>query len=159
MSSCIFPGSFDPLTVGHLDLIQRCARMFDGVVVAVMCNPEKRSAFSPEERVDMIRRCVRGRKNVSVIHSEGLTIDAARREGVQVMVRGVRNEVDFGMEVQLATINRHLSQGMETLLLPTLPQYAWVSSSIVREAAQYGGRIEGLVPGEILEDVRKRFAR
>ena len=157
MSSCIFPGSFDPLTVGHLDLIQRCARMFDGVVVAVMCNPEKRSAFSPE--VDMIRRCVRGLKNVSVIHSEGLTIDAARREGVQVMVRGVRNEVDFGMEVQLATINRHLSQGMETLLLPTLPQYAWVSSSIVREAAQYGGRIEGLVPGEILEDVRKRFAR
>ena len=159
MSSCIFPGSFDPLTVGHLDLIQRCARMFDGVVGAVMCNPEKPSAFSPEERVDMIRRCVRGLKNVSVIHSEGLTIDAARREGVQVMVRGVRNEVDFGMEVQLATINRHLSQGMETLLLPTLPQYAWVSSSIVREAAQYGGRIEGLVPGEILEDVRKRFAR
>ena len=156
-NTCFFPGSFDPITVGHLDMIKRLSILFDKVIVAVMHNSAKKNAFSAERRVEMIRKCVADLPNVEVLCSDGLTIEAARNVGATLMARGVRSEVDYAMEMQAATLNRHLSKGLETLLLPSAPEYAWISSSIVREAAYYGGTIQNLVPDIILEDVLANF--
>ncbi len=155
--NCFFPGSFDPITVGHLDMIKRLSVLFDKVIVGVMNNSAKKNAFSAEYRVEMIRKCVADISNVEVLSSDGLTIEAARTVGATLIARGVRSELDYAAEMQAAVLNRHLSKGLETLLLPSAPEYAWISSSIVREAAYYGGSIQGLVPDVILEDVLANF--
>lgn len=152
---CLYAGSFDPPTVGHLDLIGRASRMFERVIVAVMQNPGKKGLFTREERVELLEKCVKQYGNVSVLCDGGLTVDVARRVGAGVLLRGVRGEGDVGVENQLAAVNRMIS-GIETLVMFTDPKYSFVSSSIVREALKYSAPIEGMVPDAILAEVYAR---
>ena len=152
---CFFPGSFDPPTVGHLDLIERASRLFDEVVVGVMINPDKKGLFSPAERVELLKKCALHLPNVHVMADGGLTVDMARRVGANVILRGMRGEGDVALESQLAAANRHVS-GMETLILFTAPKYGFVSSSIVRDLLRHGGSIEGMVPESIRDVILAR---
>lgn len=158
MSACLFPGSFDPPTAGHLDLIARAAALFDEVIVAVLGNIDKKPAFSPAERVDMLARCAAeaGLTNVRIVAGEGLTIELAARERADVLLRGLRGESDCAPEQWLAAANKKLG-GLETLLLFTAPELSYISSSMVREAAKYGAPLEGMVPPAIALEVRARL--
>ena len=149
---CLFAGSFDPPTMGHLDLIERAARLFERVIVAVMINSAKKGLFPIEERVKLLGKCTGGMKNVTVVTDSGLTVHAARRLGAGVLLRGIRGEGDAGMEAQIAAANRQIS-GIETLALFTDPKYSMLSSTIVRDVLKHGGPIEGMVPDAILADV------
>ncbi|NLG24158.1 MAG: pantetheine-phosphate adenylyltransferase [Clostridiales bacterium] len=156
MLTCIYPGSFDPPTLGHLDVVGRAAALFDRVIVAVMDNGQKRSAFTPLERADMLRRCTRHLPAVEVIADGGLLADAAVRVGARVILRGMRGEADCAAEGRMAAVNRHLS-GLETAFLFTSPQYSYLSSTLVRDVARHGGDVAGLVPDEIAAEVRRKF--
>ena len=152
---CLYAGSFDPPTMGHVDLIERASRLFERVIVAVMQNPGKKGLFAPEERVKLLKQCAQGLKNVAVLCDGGLTVDVAKRVGAGVLLRGVRGEGDVGLEAQLAMGNRMLS-GVETLVMFTDPRYSFISSSIVRDVLKHGGPIEGMVPDAILAEVYAR---
>ncbi len=145
MSHALFAGSFDPPTVGHIDLIERAARLFDKVTVAVMINAAKTPMFSPGERVAMLKECTLSLENVSVCAGTGLTLDMAREVGADVLLRGLRGEGDAGLEASLAAANRHVG-GLDTLALFTAPQYGFISSSVVRDVIRHGGALTGLVP-------------
>ena len=152
---CLYAGSFDPPTMGHMDLIERASGLFERVIVAVMQNPGKKGMFSPEERVGLIRKCAAHLPNVTALCDGGLTVDVAKRVGAGVLLRGVRGEGDVGLEVQLAQANRMIS-GIETLVMFTDPRYGFISSSIVRDVLKHGGPIEGMVPDAILAEVYAR---
>ena len=145
---CLFPGSFDPPTMGHIDLVRRAAKLFDRVIVAVMINPDKKPLFTAEERVDLIGRCTRDLKNVEARAGSGLTLDLAREMGADVLLRGLRGEGDAGFEAQLAAANRHVG-GIDTVAMFTSPEYSYISSTIVRDVIRHGGDLKGLVPPEI----------
>jgi pantetheine-phosphate adenylyltransferase len=158
---CVCPGSFDPVTTGHLDVIARAAALFDEVVVAVLSNPAKRSAFPPAERVAMLTEAVgglpagaAGSVRVEAV-AGGLLVDYCRRVGAVAVVKGVRSAVDVEHEVPMALMNRHLS-GLETVLLPADPRWAHVSSSLVKEVAALGGDVSGLVPDGVLAALASR---
>ena len=153
MSSCLFPGSFDPPTMGHIDLIRRAAKLFDRVIVAVMVNPDKRPMFSARQRVAMLEACAVNLPNVEVCAGEGLTLELAREKGADVLLRGLRGEGDAGFEAQLAAANRHVG-GIDTLALFTAPEYGYISSSIVRDVLRHRGPLDGLVPPEIEETLQ-----
>lgn len=155
---CLYAGSFDPPTMGHMDIIRRASGLFERVIVAVMQNPGKKGLFMPEERVELIEKCTEDLPNVTALCDGGLTVDVARRVGAGVLLRGVRGEGDVGLEAQLGAGNRMIS-GMETLVMFTDPKYGFISSSIVRDVLKHGGPIEGMVPGEILADVYARRDR
>jgi len=148
MKTCLYPGSFDPPTLGHVDLIERAARLFDRVIVAVMINPAKKPMFSTEERVALLQDCVAGLDNVSVCAGSGLTLELARELGADVLLRGLRGEGDAGMEAQLAAANRQVGD-IDTVALFTAPQYGFISSSIVRDVLRHGASPAGLVPRAI----------
>jgi len=154
MMRMMYPGSFDPVTKGHMDIICRAARLCDELVVAVMHNPDKRGAFSVQQRVSMLQRVCKELGNVRVIAHGGLLVDCAREQQVSCVVRGVRPLGDFETEYGMAQVNRMLG-GVETLLMTTSPEHADISSSIVRQIAWFGGKIDALVPeglaGEIAE--------
>jgi len=152
---CLYAGSFDPPTVGHIDLIERASRLFERVVVAIMQNPAKKGLFTPDERVKLLEKCLTSCPNVSVICDQGLTVDAARRVGAGVLLRGVRGEGDVGLEVTLAAGNRMIAS-MDTLVMFTDPKYGFISSSIAKDVLKNGGPIEGMIPAAILEDVYAR---
>lgn len=154
---CVYPGSFDPVTVGHLDVIERAARLFDRVIVAVMHNPAKRGCFTVEERAAMISRSVAGLDNVSVDAWDGLLVDYVRKSGACAVVRGLRAVSDFENEMVMAQVNAQLLPGMETVFLMTKPEHGCVSSSVVREAASFGADISAFVPAEIVQDVQAHF--
>jgi pantetheine-phosphate adenylyltransferase len=141
----VYPGSFDPLTNGHLDLIERSLRIFDELIVAVVTNPAKTALFSDEERVEMIREATRGRR-IEIMVFEGLLVDFVKRAGARAIVRGLRAVSDFEYEFQLASMNRHLIPGVETLFLTPAEQYGFISSSLVREIARLGGDVSSFVP-------------
>lgn len=145
---CLFPGSFDPPTTGHVDLVRRAAVLFSRVIVAVMVNADKRPMFTAEERVALFARCVADLPNVEVCAGSGLTLDLAREKGADVLLRGIRGEGDAGLEAQLAAANRHVG-GIDTLAMFTAPEYAYISSTIVRDVVRHGGPLGGLVPPEI----------
>jgi pantetheine-phosphate adenylyltransferase len=151
------PGSFDPVTNGHLDIIERAARHFEKVIVAVIANPSKQPLFSLEERTELLRECVRALHNVRVDSFEGLLVDYAQREQVGVVVKGLRAVSDFDYEIQMAQMNHRLS-GLDTYFLPTRSEYSYLSASLVREIARFGGNIEGLVPENVRQLLEKRFA-
>lgn len=159
MSTCIYPGSFDPLTIGHLDIIRRASTLFDEVVVAVLHNSQKRCTYTPQQRVEFIEACVGDMPGVRAIHFEGLLVEAARQQGAEVILRGLRMEADYASEAQTAEINHRISGGLETLFLPTRPAFTCVSSSIVRELLYYGVSVAGLVPGAILDRVVAAYQR
>lgn len=155
---CLYPGSFDPITVGHVDIIRRAAALFDRVVVAVLHNPAKKGCFPVEQRLDFIRRCCGGMTNVTVGTFDGLTVEYARQQGACAMVRGLRSAADFEQEQVLAQMNHRLMPEVETVFLTCEPENSIVSSSGVRELASFGGSIEGYVPREIEQDVLAHFA-
>jgi len=156
----ICPGSFDPVTLGHLDIIRRAAAIFDKVVVVVMVNAKKTKTclFSPEERVELIRRAVADIPNVSVEYSGKLLAQLAQEKGECVIVKGLRAVSDFESEFQMALINRRLNKELETVFLPTAEEHLYLSSSLVKEVCSLGGDISGFVPREILQDVQNKIA-
>ena len=146
MRRCVCPGSYDPVTFGHLDVIDRAAELFDEVVVAILHNPDKGGTFSPDERVALTQRALGQRANVTVQAYAGrLLVDVCREVGASAIVKGVRGGTDFGYELPMALMNRHLS-GVETLFVPGDPRLEHVSSSLVKQVSAYGGDVTGLVP-------------
>lgn len=156
----IYPGSFDPITNGHMDIIQRGSRLFDELIVAVLVNPEKAPLFTADERVEMIKALIENRlTNVCVDTFEGLLVDYARRHHVNVIVRGVRAVSDYEFELQMALMNRRLEPGIETVLMMPAEAYSYVSSRIVREVFQFGGSVDGLVHPLVKKRMAERKAR
>jgi len=153
--TALFPGTFDPFTNGHLDLTRRAARLFDRVVVAVAHSPAKGTLFPVEERVEMIRQSVRTLRRVEVVDFSDLVVDCAKRVGAQVMIRGLRAVSDFEFEFQMALMNRRLAPGVEVAFLMPSQQYTYLNSTLVKEVARLGGKVQGLVPA----DVEKRLMR
>ncbi len=152
----VYPGSFDPCTNGHLDVIVRASKMFDKVVVAVLVNSGKNPLFSAEERVDMIKRVTSSLNNVEVTYFSGLLVDFMKDVNADVVIKGLRAMSDFEYEFQMALINRKLSKSFETLFLPTSSKYMFLSSSAVKEIARHSGSLDGLVPPELVETITKR---
>jgi pantetheine-phosphate adenylyltransferase len=156
----IYPGSFDPLTNGHVDIIHRGARLFDRIVIAVLINLEKAPLFTVPERVEIAREAFRGHANVEVDTFDGLLVDYARRRGAGVIVKGLRAVSDFEFEMQMALMNRRLNPEVETVfMMPTQP-YTYVSSRLVKEVVALGGSVHGLVPESVEKRLRdKKLAR
>ena len=157
MRIAVYPGSFDPITHGHLDVIERSSRVFDKLIVAVVKNRSKAPLFSVEERMDQINRSVKGLTNIEVDHFDGLLVDFVTAKGAQVIVKGLRAISDFEYEFQMALLNRKLQPQIETMFLMTNHKYSYLSSSMVKEIAGLGGNIQDLVPDEILHDIINRF--
>lgn len=151
MKKAMYPGSFDPITNGHLDIIKRASTVFDEVVVVIMQNPKKRNHFSVEERKNMIERAVAQLDNVTVADGEGLTVNFAKRHGAKALIRGIRAVTDYEYELQQASANMFLEPNIETIFFLARPEYSFLSSSAIVEMASNKGRISGLVP-ECLED-------
>ena len=149
--SAMYPGTFDPITLGHEDLVRRACRLFDRIVVAIAANPSKEPLFSLEERVSLARVVLKDCDNVEVTGYEGLTVDFARANDLQVIVRGLRAISDFEYEFQLANMNRHLTDEVETAFLTPTEKYTYISSSLVREIASMGGDISAFVSPEVNE--------
>lgn len=156
---CLYPGSFDPVTVGHLDIITRAARMFDEVVVGVLHNPEKQGCFPVETRVELLQKACRGLKNVRVTAYGGLLAQFTKDENIRVVVRGVRTVADLESETAMARINQHLNPDLETIFLPAAPGLGEVSASMVRQLAQFGADISAYVPAQALPDIERAFQR
>jgi pantetheine-phosphate adenylyltransferase len=154
----LFPGSFDPFTNGHLDLARRAVALFDHVVVAVAHNSAKVALFTPEERVEMIRESLRGLSGTSVVQFSGLLVDAAKRIGAGVIVRGLRAVSDFEFEFQMALMNRRLAPGIEIAFLMPSQEFTYLNSTLVKEVARHGGRVKGLVPPGVERRLKRRFA-
>lgn len=159
MKKAIYPGSFDPVTFGHLDIIKRSSRLFDEIVVAVLNNSQKNSLFSVDERVTMIRDLVKEYPNVSVASFEGLTVDFAKQIGANIVVRGLRAVTDFEYELQIAQVNHVEYSDLETIFLTTSLNYSYLSSSVVREFASHGGDITKFVPKEIIPFIMEKYNR
>lgn len=159
MSSAIYPGSFDPVTLGHLDIIRRSAAMFDSVIIGVLNNTSKTPLFSVEERVNMLKEVVSDIPNVRVESFGGLLIDFARKNGVKTIVRGLRAVTDFEYELQLAQSNRRVAPEIDTVFLTTSIEYAYLSSSIVKEYASFGVDVEQFVPAGIVTRIKEKYNR
>lgn len=153
----ICPGSFDPITYGHLDIIERGARIFDQVIVAVFNNQSKSPLFTVEERMKLIQESTKHISNVSVDASDGLLIDYATKIDAQVILRGLRAVSDFEYEMQITSLNRKLADNIETLFMMTNNQYSFLSSSIVKEAAKYGGNVSDLVPESVEKALKNKY--
>ena len=157
MATAIYPGSFDPLTNGHLAIIQRGLKVFDRMVVAVANNPEKKPLFGVDERRDLIAGAVNGDPRVEVDAFEGLLVDYCRRKNVHTVIRGLRAMSDFEYEFQLANMNRKLLPDFEAVFVMTGEDYFYVSARLVREIAQFGGEVSGLVPPNVATALRKKL--
>ncbi len=157
MKRAIYPGSFDPLTFGHLDIIERSSRLVDELVVAVLINSAKNSLFSINERVSMIKEAICDIPNVSVESFDGLTVDFAREREANMIVRGLRAVTDFEYELQIAQTNHIMNTEVDTIFLTTSLQYSYLSSTIVKEVASYGGDISKFVPAFIAERVYDKY--
>ena len=153
----ICPGSFDPVTRGHLDIINRAARMFDCVIVGVLVNSAKKPSFSIEERMDFLREATKELENVRVVSFEGLLAEYCRQNNVDAVVRGLRAVSDFEYEFQMALLNKALNPEYETVFLMTDSKYSYISSSMVKELAGFNGDLTGLVPGEIIEKIKQKY--
>ena len=158
MNTAIYPGSFDPVTLGHYDIIERSSRIFDRVIVGVLCNSAKTPLFSVEERVDMLQYVSGELSNVTVMAFDGLLVDFARQQGADVIVRGLRAVTDFEYELQMAQMNRVIAPEVDTLFLTTNLKYAYLSSSMVKEVARYGGDISEFLNPRIAEIVTEKLA-
>ncbi len=160
----LYPGSFDPLTLGHLDLIERSARLFDGVIVAVLQNPGKSPAFSLDQRLEQIRQATAHLAGpqwatIEVGSFDGLSVDYARQCGAEVILRGLRAMSDFEFELQIAHTNKSLAPQVETLFLATAVHHSFLSSSVVKEVARFGGDVRHMVPTGVADDLSRLFNR
>jgi pantetheine-phosphate adenylyltransferase len=158
VSRAVCPGSFDPVTRGHLDVIERAARLFDEVVVAVGNNVKKSALFTPQERVEMLREVCAPWPGVRVSLFDGLLVDFCVGQGIGAIVKGLRFVADFDHELQMAQMNRHLT-GVDTVFLPTAPQWSYVSSSLVREVAMLGGDVTSFLPPRVADRTLERVRR
>ncbi|HJH62992.1 MAG TPA: pantetheine-phosphate adenylyltransferase [Firmicutes bacterium] len=157
MRRAIYPGSFDPVTLGHLNVIKRAAAMFDELIVCVSVNSSKPSGlFTPQERVELLRRVTEGLAGVRVDCWDGLVADYARRNQARVLVKGLRAVSDYESEIQMAMLNTKLYSRLDTVFLYTSPKYAYLSSTVVKEMARYGSDLSDLVPRQIIEDVEQK---
>jgi len=157
MRIAIYPGSFDPFTNGHRDILQRAAVLFDHIIVGVLVHPTKKCFFSPEERVELISEVIKDHENIRVIHFNGLLVDFCRSTGACAIIRGLRAVSDYEYEMQMFSVNNQLAPDLETVFLMSSPRYSFLSSSIAKEVARYGGDITNLVPENIASEMRKKF--
>ena len=155
----VYPGSFDPLTNGHLDLIERSLRLFDELVVAVVTNPAKTALFTDEERVDMIRDATRHLREIEIVVFDGLLVDLTARLGAHAIIRGLRAVSDFEYEFQMALMNRKLREEVETVFLMPHEAYSYISSRLIKEVAGHGGSVTGLVPVGVEKQLRAKLQR
>ena len=153
----LYPGSFDPLTNGHMDLIERAAALFGSVTVAVLSNPNKKPAFSVEQRIDQIQASTRHLSGIDVVSFDGLTVHCAATHQADLILRGLRAMSDFEYELQIAHTNRSLAADLETVFLATSTRHSFLSSSVVKEVARFGGPIDHLVPKEVAKDLNRLF--
>lgn len=158
MNTAIYPGSFDPVTNGHLNIIQRAAKSFDKLIVCVMVNADKRPMFTALERVELLRRVTADIPNVEIAHSDRLLADFARERNCGVIVKGLRALSDFEREFQMALINRKLNPGLDTMFLTAEHQFMYLSSSIVKEMGHYGADLREFLPEQIIDDFSSRLA-
>ena len=156
MTTAICPGSFDPVTVGHVDIIRRARKMFDHVIVAVLVNPTKNPSFSLEERIGLLKRATKEIDGLEIVGFDGLLADYARRKNACVLVKGLRAVSDFEYEFQMALANRKLNADLDTVFLMTSSEYMYLSSSVVKDIAVHGGSVAGFVPDEIVQDIVRR---
>lgn len=155
----VYPGSFDPITNGHLDLIKRGLKIFDGIIVLVAHNPNKAYLFSVEERIELIKEAAKDCKGVEVASFEGLLVDYVKTTGANIIMRGLRALSDFEYEFQLTLINRRLNKDVETVFLMTSNEWFFTSSQIIREAASLGAPVDGLVPDIVCRKIKEKFKR
>ena len=155
----VYPGSFDPLTNGHLDIIKRASRLFDRIIVGVLHNDAKKAIFSMEERVELIKKCTADIANVEVDLFQGLLVDFVREKHATAIVKGLRAVSDYEYELQMAMLNKHIDSEIETIFLMADIQNSFLSSSVVKELARNGGDITGLVPEEIKADINLKLQR
>jgi pantetheine-phosphate adenylyltransferase len=156
MKIAVYPGSFDPITNGHDDIIKRASKVFDYVIVGVLVNPDKKGLFTIDERVELIKRVVKPYENVTVESFSGLLINFMREKNAKVIVKGLRAVSDFEYEFQMALMNNKLDSSIETVFMMTNAKYSYLSSSSVKQVAMFGGCIKGLVPDEIISDILNR---
>jgi pantetheine-phosphate adenylyltransferase len=160
VTTAIYPGSFDPLTFGHLDVIERSARLFDKVIVSILTNAQKAPLFSLEERIEIMGEILKPRfENVEVDVFHGLLVDYARQKKAQVIVRGIRAVTDYEYEFQMALMNRRLNADIETVFMMPAEQYSYLSSRLVKEIAELGGSVAGLVPKTVEKRLIQRFKK
>ena len=158
MNKVVCPGSFDPITFGHLDIIERAANRFDEVVIAVLVNKTKATLFTVEERIEMIKEVTTKHPNVKVDSWSGLLVDYCKKNDISMIVKGLRAVTDFDYELQMSQVNLQL-KGIETIFMSTSPLYSFLSSSLVKEVASYGGDVSNYVPAEILSKLKNQLAR
>jgi len=158
MVVAVYPGTFDPLTYGHMDIIERAAALFGKLIVGIYENPSKQPLFSLEQRVELVREAVTGLPNVHVKAFKGLTVDFIHRIGGRVMIRGLRANSDFEREFEMALMNRKLAPDIELLCLMTSSQYQFLSSSLIKEVAKLGGCLEGMVPDHVAVALTQKFS-
>lgn len=159
MTTAIYPGSFDPITMGHLDIIERSSQIFDQVIVAVCINPDKNPLFSMQERVELIRQACRHLPKVQVDCFAGLLIDFVNSQQANVIVRGLRAVSDFESEFQMSLMNKRLNQSVETVFLTSQTDYAFLSSSLVKEVASFGGNVEHFLPPVVAKALKDKYNR
>lgn len=159
MSTAVYPGSFDPPTNGHMDIITRAASFNNKLVVGVLDNPSKKPLFTVEERVKMLRELTKDIPNVEIEAFSGLLVDFCRQIDAKIVIRGLRAVTDFEYEFQMALTNKTMSPELETLFMPTSTDYVWISSSIVKEVAMFGGQFENMVPKLIKDELDKKFKK
>lgn len=157
MKIAIYPGSFDPITLGHLNIIKRAALCFDKLIVCVMVNSQKSGLFAPSERVDLIRRVVSQLPNVEVDSSSLLVAEYAKQRRARVIVKGLRAVSDFEAEVQMSVVNRKLNPNVDTMFLPSNEKYTYLSSTVVKEMVRYGVELSDFIPREIIADVKQKM--
>jgi pantetheine-phosphate adenylyltransferase len=155
----VYPGTFDPVTNGHVDLAERSLRMFDRVIVAVAANPKKQPLFELSERIVMFKKATKGYRNLVIEGFDGLLVDYVKERKAVAIIRGLRAVSDFEHEMQMALMNRRLDEDIETVFLMPNEEYSFITSTIVKEAASYGGDVSSLVPKGVVEKLRKRFGR
>lgn len=157
MKIAIVPGSFDPVTNGHIDIIKRTAELFDEVYVAILVNSSKTPLFTVEERIELLKYVTRGIENVKIESFSGLLVDFARKKKANCIVKGLRAVSDYEYEVQMALTNKQIAPEIETLFIPTSGLYSYLSSSIVKEVAKYGGDLSQMLPNEIIEVIENKI--
>ncbi len=155
----VYPGTFDPVTNGHIDLVERSLRIFDELIVAVAANPKKQPLFSLEERIGMIKKVVSRYKRVKIEGFDGLLVDYVKQKNAVGIIRGLRAVSDFEYEMQMALMNRRLDNDIETVFLMPNEEYSFITSTIVREAASYGGDVSSLVPRVVVEKLKKKYGK
>ena len=160
MTTAIYPGSFDPLTFGHVDIVERSARLFDRVIVAILTNPEKAALFTVDERMKIMKEILKPRfRNVEVDVFHGLLVGYAKQKKAQVIVRGIRAVTDYEYEFQMALMNRRLAPEIETVFMMPAENYSYLSSRLVKEIAELGGSVKGLVPEIVEKRLKQRFRK